>query len=181
MAADLWVAWALYWFIAAQSVNAAKSSEGVLLRLTHLVPLASGFFLIFHEAPRPFIYGPLYHAAPLRWLGAALTFAGLLFAVWARVHLGKYWSGIITLKEGHELIRTGPYRLVRHPLYTGFLSAVAGTALAVGTGDALAGFVVILVAYLIKMHREDSLLAATFGESYRLYKKEVRALVPFVY
>src|SRR6478609_8569786 len=123
VAAVLWITWALYWFVAAQFVNAAKSSEGVLLRLTHTVPLAIGFLLMFHQAPHAFIYGPLHHAAPLRWPGVALTGAGLLFSVWARVHLGKYWSGIITLKEGHELIRTGPYQHVRHPLYTGFLSA----------------------------------------------------------
>ena len=180
LSACAWVIWSAYWFIAAQSVNAAKSSEGWLLRMQHLVPLAVGFLLIFHGG-RSFIYGRLHHANWLSLAGLALTVLGLLFAVWGRFHLGRYWSGIITLKEGHELIRSGPYRLVRHPLYTGFLLAVLGSALTAGTADALAGFLLILIAYLIKVRREEAVLSREFGDQYVRFKREVAALCPFVY
>ena len=107
----IWLAWAAYWFAVARAVQATKSSEGVLMRMTHLIPLALGFFLIFHDPDYNIVYGPLYHNGAVSWLGDGITAAGLLFALWGRVHLGRYWSGIITLKEGHQLIRTAPLSL----------------------------------------------------------------------
>ena len=180
LSACAWLGWTVYWFIAAQSVNATKSSEGWLLRMQHLVPLASGFLLIFHGG-RPLVYGRLYHATWIALLGLALTISGLLFTVWGRRHLGKYWSGIITLKEGHQLIRSGPYRFVRHPLYGGFLLAALGSTLTAGTGDALVGLLILLVAYLVKVRREEAILTREFGNQYLQFKKEVAALCPFVY
>ena len=174
-----WTLWSGYWFLAAGATNKTKSSEGFVGRAQHLLPLTAGFILIFHGGRHPLIYGPLFHSLASRIAGAVMTIAGLTFAVWGRVHLGKYWSGIITLKEGHRLIRTGPYRLVRHPLYTGFLTGVLGSALVAATGDALAGFAVMLIAYLIKIRREEALLTREFGEEYLQFKREVPQLVPF--
>jgi protein-S-isoprenylcysteine O-methyltransferase Ste14 len=177
----MWLAWAGYWFVAASRVQATKSSEGILMRLTHLVPLALGFYLIFHDPDSKIIYGRLYYNHAVAWLGDGITAAGLLFSLWGRIHLGRYWSGIITLKEGHKLIHTGPYRFVRHPLYTGFLTAVLGSAIMAGTGDAFLGFAIMLVAYLVKLRREEVLLTTQFGDEYRQFQREVFALVPFVY
>ena len=180
VSAACWVAWSVYWVIVARSANAAKSSEGRLKRAGHLLPLALGFILIFHGG-RAVIYGFLFRSQWVAALGLALTVAGLLFAVWGRLHLGKYWSGIITVKEGHELIRTGPYRLVRHPLYAGFLLAVLGTALTARTGDAAVGFLIIVVAYVIKVWREEAVLSREFGEKYLAFKRHVPALCPFLF
>jgi protein-S-isoprenylcysteine O-methyltransferase Ste14 len=178
----VWALWAAYWYISARFVNKTKSSEGVLARMQHLLPLAIGFALIFHNRHgRGWVWGRLYESGEVEAIGTALTIAGLLFAVWGRLHLGRYWSGIITLKEGHKLIRTGPYRFVRHPLYTGFLSAVLGSAITASTGDAFIGFAIMFVAYLIKMRREERLLTGEFGEEYVMFKREVSALVPFLY
>jgi protein-S-isoprenylcysteine O-methyltransferase Ste14 len=113
-------------------------------------------------------------------LGTVLTILGLCFTVWARVHLGRYWSGIITLKQGHRLIRTGPYQLTRHPIYTGLLAAVLGTAIAASTGDAFVGFVVFTAAYVVKARREEALLTREFGDEYTRFKQEVPTLVPLV-
>ena len=176
-----WLAWGGYWMAAARFVQRSQSSESVLMRMTHLLPLAAGFFLIFHGGDYSVIYGRLVRSDWIALLGTLVTIGGLLFAVWGRVHLGRYWSGIITLKEGHKLIRTGPYRFVRHPLYTGFLSAVLGSALVMFTGDACAGFAVILVAYIVKIRREETVLTGAFGDEYRQYRREVSALVPGVY
>jgi protein-S-isoprenylcysteine O-methyltransferase Ste14 len=177
----VWLIWAAYWFISAQFVKTTKSTEGIAGRLQHLAPVAVGFFLIFCGAGRPLLVGSLYESAAIKWLGMVLTIAGLAFATWARVHLGRNWSGMITLKEGHELIRGGPYRFVRHPIYSGFLLAALGSALVAGTGDAFAGFGVILAAELIKVRREETVLLREFGPQYEVFQKEVAALVPFVF
>ena len=105
----------------------------------------------------------------------------MAFSAWSRAHLGRNWSGIVTLKEEHTLIRTGPYRYIRHPLYTGFLAAVLGTAVARGTGDAFVGFAIVLAAYLLKMRREERFMTLEFGEQYRQFQNEAAALIPFIF
>jgi protein-S-isoprenylcysteine O-methyltransferase Ste14 len=177
----LWLAWLAYWCIAARFVNAAKSSEDWLRRLIHLSPMGLGLLLIFQWADRDYIGRRLYRSEPIAWLGMGLTAAGLLFAVWARVHLGRYWSGIITLKEDHDLIRTGPYRWVRHPIYTGFVTATLGSALVAETVGAFIGFALVLLACMLKIRREETVLVSEFGDQYRAFQSEVAALVPFIY
>ena len=105
---------------------------------------------------------------------------GLSFAVWARVHLGKYWSSMPAIKMDHKLIRTGPYNLVRHPIYTGILFGIAGTAIIIGEPLGLIAFILILVVYLWKIRMEEKYLQEEFGEDYVRYKKEVPALIPLL-
>jgi protein-S-isoprenylcysteine O-methyltransferase Ste14 len=176
-----WVSQTVYWFISARFTARTKSSEGWLLYLSHLIPLAIGFWLIFHSRNWFLFYGVLYDSLAVRIAGTIITAAGLLFTVWARIYLGKYWSGIITLKEGHKLIRSGPYRLVRHPIYTGYCLAALGSAIAFASGDAFIGFVVITATCLGKIRREEKLLTAAFGDEYRQFQAEVTMLVPFVF
>jgi protein-S-isoprenylcysteine O-methyltransferase Ste14 len=176
----VWLVWLTYWIIIGQFVKPTKSAESLAERFMHLGPAAVGFYLVFHDRHWGHIYGPLHFAEPVRWCGTILTVVGLLFATWARAYLGRNWSGVITLKEGHELVRNGPYRFVRHPLYTGFLLAVFGSALVAATGDALVGFAVITIAYLVKLRREEAILTAEFGDQYRQFQREVPALLPFL-
>ena len=176
-----WLAWSAYWVLAARGVNRSRSSEGWVMRMQHLLPLVLGFALIFHGGGRSLVYGRICRGTAPQVVGLALTLAGLAFAVWARVHLGRYWSGIITIKEDRQLIRTGPYRYVRHPVYAGFLLAVLGSAVTAGTGDAAAGFILILVAYLVKLRREEAVLCREFGEQYRHFRNDVAALCPLIY
>jgi protein-S-isoprenylcysteine O-methyltransferase Ste14 len=178
LAAWCWIAWAVYWFIASWSAAATRSSERIFGRLQHLLPLAIGFALIFKGGDFHLIPGKWHHIRAVAYSGTALTAGGLLFSAWGRYHLGRYWSGVITLKEGHRLVRTGPYRLVRHPLYSGFLAAVISTAIAAGTYDALLGMVMILVAYAIKIRREEKVLVTAFGDEYLQFKRETPALIP---
>jgi protein-S-isoprenylcysteine O-methyltransferase Ste14 len=96
------------------------------------------------------------------------------------VHIGKYWSGTVALKEGHRLVSTGPYSLVRHPIYTGLLAAVLGSAIAAGTWEAFLGFAVMIPAYIIKWRREERLLEGEFGQEYRDYMKKTKAIVPYI-
>ena len=106
---------------------------------------------------------------------------GLGLAGWARFHLGRFWSGRVTLKEDHAIIRTGPYRIVRHPIYTGLVMAIAGTGLAQSTVAALAGLVLIVIGLIIKIRQEEQLLTDHFGAAYEAYRTDVRALIPYVW
>ena len=176
----MWIAWWAYWLVSALFTARTKSSESWLARMTHLVPLGLAFFLIFHDADDAILYGILYRIRWVQAVGVAVTAAGLLFTIWARVHLGKYWSAMVTLKDHHKLIRTGPYRFVRHPIYTGLIAAAIGSAITVGSGDAWVGVALLVPTYLVKIWREEKFLSAEFGEEYRRFRCEVAMLVPFV-
>jgi len=114
----------------------------------------------------------------LFFIGAAILMAGFLLAMWARFHLRRYWSASITLKEGHQLIRTGPYALVRHPIYTGVLLGALGTAIALGQVRGFMAVFLIAIAYWFKSAREEKMLLQEFGEEYTRYRQAVGALLP---
>ena len=106
----LWLGLLAFWLSVAAWSNRNVSHEGFAGRLQTVMPLAVAFLLMFYDRHRPLIAGRLYQLPPLEWAGVAATLAGVLFAVWARLHLGRYWSGVVALKEDHRIIRTGPYR-----------------------------------------------------------------------
>ena len=114
-------------------------------------------------------------------LGLALTLAGIGFALWARFALGRNWSGTVTIKRDHELVRSGPYAIVRHPVYSGFLLALLGTFVARGSLGALLGLGVILLVLRLKSLTEESFMLEQFGSQYTAYQREVKALVPFLW
>jgi protein-S-isoprenylcysteine O-methyltransferase Ste14 len=112
------------------------------------------------------------------WAGIALTWVGVALAIWARYCLGEYWSARVTLKEGHQLIRTGPYAFVRHPIYTGMLLASTGTALVAGESRGILAIVLLLAAHSRKAAREEALLTTEFGEKYAAYQRSTGFLFP---
>jgi protein-S-isoprenylcysteine O-methyltransferase Ste14 len=168
----LWCAWAVYWLLAALRNKATARREPLGSRLAHMLPLAIG--------------GALLAWPPHRWpvmawrleTGVALVIAGLAFTVWARVHLGGNWSGTVTVKQDHELIRTGPYARVRHPIYTGLIAALLGTTIASGTVHAAIGMAIIVVSLVHKSRIEEAFMRATFPGEYQRYSAQVPALIP---
>jgi len=178
----LWACWAVYWWIASRDVKVSVREESALSRFAHIGPLL--FAALLCALPD----------WPLAWLGArfltpgaasfafgaSLLAAGLAFAVWARFVLGRNWSGTVTLKDGHELIRRGPYRWVRHPIYTGLLGAFVGTAVAIGQWRAVLAVVIVCVALWRKLRLEERWLSEKFGAAYARYREEVAALIPFL-
>jgi protein-S-isoprenylcysteine O-methyltransferase len=117
-------------------------------------------------------------SVPAQYVGLALTAAGCLFAIWARLTLGANWSGRATIKKEHELIVKGPYGLARHPIYTGFLLASLGTAMAIAEWRCVMGLIIILLALIVKMSQEERLMMETFPQTYPQYRRRVKALIP---
>lgn len=111
-------------------------------------------------------------------IGIAITVAGCLFAIWARVTLGSNWSDRATVKAGHELIVKGPYAIARHPIYTGILTGAAGTGLAMGEWRCLLGFALIVLVFAAKIGQEEKLMMQTFPDAYPRYRLRVKALIP---
>jgi len=178
----LWIAWAVYWFVAARLVKQNRREESALSRAAHIVPLGIAAWLLWAPALRGhFLEGRFLPASPATyWTGVVIVALGLLFAIWARNVLGRNWSGIVTLKQDHELIRSGPYRYVRHPIYTGLLIAFAGSAIARGEWRGLLALAIAFAALWRKLKLEEQWMIETFGDAYRRYRDEVRALIPFV-
>jgi protein-S-isoprenylcysteine O-methyltransferase Ste14 len=179
---SIWLSWAAYWWVASRNVKAVARRESVRSRLLHIVPLVVAVGLLW---PRGFPIPVLRERfLPLSawgfWVGAALTVAGLLFAVWARLHLGKNWSGIVTVKENHELVTSGPYSIVRHPIYTGLLLAFIGSALARGEWRGVLAVALVLWAFWRKLRIEESWMREQFGSAYQAYGRHIAALVPYV-
>jgi protein-S-isoprenylcysteine O-methyltransferase Ste14 len=177
----MWLLWALYWLVASFGGKAVRRRESVASRIAHLGPLALAACLLVIHLPAPLGSRFLPDSAMATWLGAGLTAAGLGFATWARVHIAGNWSGTVTLKENHELVRSGPYRWVRHPIYSGLLLAFAGSGLATGEWRGVLAWLIVLLALWRKSRLEERWLAEQFGPEYARYRREVAALVPGIY
>lgn len=176
-----WALFSVFWLIAAFGAKPASRTENTPERLVHILFMAAGFVLLFDSAPSQLNW--LNHSfVPERrwlgWLGAWLTLAGVLFAIWARIKIGKEWSGEVQIKEGHQLIRSGPYAYVRHPIYTGLLIAVSGTALAIDEYRALLGVLVFCVGFARKAKKEESFLAAQFGPAFDEHRRRTGFFLP---
>jgi len=115
------------------------------------------------------------------WTGTALVVLGLAFSVWARMHLGRNWSGTVTVKQEHELVRGGPYARVRHPIYTGLLLAFIGTAIVRGEWRGVLAVLIIFAALWRKLRLEERYMVETFGDEYRRYREHSAALIPFIF
>jgi protein-S-isoprenylcysteine O-methyltransferase Ste14 len=176
--AALWLAWAAYWWLSARNVKRVVRHESLASRLAHTGPLALAVLLLVHAQPGAL--GERFVSVAL-WLDAlavAVTAFGLAFAIWARRHLGANWSASVTIKEEHDLVTSGPYALVRHPIYSGLLLALAGTALGVGEWRALLAHAIACFALARKLRLEERWMRERFGERYAAYSERVPALIP---
>ncbi len=181
--AALWLGYAVYWWAVSAQDKATERVEPASSRLARLVLMVCAIALLcLPSVPLPLLNKRfLPHGTWTFWSGAAITACGLLFSVWARRHLGKNWSQAVTLKEGHELITSGPYALVRHPIYTGLLLGLAGSAVARGEWRGLLAVALVFVALWRKSRLEEKWMRAQFGEPYEAYSQRVAALVPYIF
>lgn len=180
----LWAVWYAYWIVSARHRvrNTAENRvkrEPLAGRIGYLGLMLVGFVLMFWRQPLPYLELRLWPSTGI-WLavGLAVQAAGLAFAVWARLTLGKNWAARITLGASQELVVRGPYRLVRHPIYSGLLFGVLGTAVVVGQMRAFFGLLIVAISVGIKIRREEAALRQHFSGAYQEYAQRVPALVP---
>jgi protein-S-isoprenylcysteine O-methyltransferase Ste14 len=176
----IWLLWLALWLVAAPASRRARVRDTIFSRIIQVVVSAAVYILMFSRS------------LPLGWLddrwiprvplinapGILLTAAGLAFSFWARVRLGRNWSGVVRIGEGHVLIRSGPYARIRHPIYSGLLLAFLATALVMGNWRSIAATLVALLGLTFKAKREEKLLAQEFGAAFEDYRRESGFLLP---
>lgn len=175
-----WIVFAAYWLVSAMKTRATVRREAFLPRYGVMLVEVAGFMLFFDRDAGVGVLGQhfLQPSPAVMVVGTLLTWVGIAIAIWARYHLGQFWSGRITLKQDHQLIRTGPYARLRHPIYTGLDLAAAGSALVIGRWRCLLGLLIIVVGFVIKARREEALLAGRFGEAFEEHRKQTGFLLP---
>lgn len=174
-----WSVFAITWVIAALFVKRTVERGSGWGRLSMIVVGA----VVWRMMRNPQVLGgrPLWTPTSLGdWLAAAVVVLGLLVTLWARLALGRNWSGDVTFKQDHELIERGPYRYVRHPIYTGLLLMALGTALLRPWASAFAACGILLIGLWFKLLAEERLLTRHFPEEYPRYRQRVHALIPYV-
>ncbi len=177
----LWLGWLAYWFISARNVKRTVRRETWAQRWLYALPFVIAVLLFNDPRLAPSLWHRIWEPTLIGyWIGTVLLAAGLLFSVWARRVLGRNWSGTVTVKEDHELIQTGPYRWVRHPIYTGLLAALTGSAIALDRWSGFVGLAIIFVGLWMKLRREEAWMRETFGETYASYCARTARLVPFI-
>jgi len=172
-----------YWWVTSAKVKRSERRESFFSRLVRLVFMLSAISLLaLPRVPLPILSTRfLPQSEWCFWGGGLITAAGLVFSAWARRQLGANWSQAVTIKEDHDLITRGPYALVRHPIYSGLLLALVGSAVARGEWRGLLAVVLVFLVLWHKLRLEEKWLRAHFGDSYDAYARRVAALVPHLF
>jgi len=184
-----WIVFLLYWLISARSVKVIQETRGWLGGNWHAILYWIAYLLIgdfrflgrFGIPTRTLAIPIIAHTILANVVAALLLVVGLIIAIMARHTLAGNWSNAVALKKNHELITTGLYGYVRHPIYTGMLMMFLGTAVSYGTVGAAMGFLTILIGILLKLKGEEALMTEHFAEQYKAYKKHTRILIPFLW
>jgi protein-S-isoprenylcysteine O-methyltransferase Ste14 len=178
MASLLWALLMLVWLVLWFGMKRAKKRETPSERLEHVVPVLLAFWLLFGK-PWKVLDTRLFPETPVSlWVGVLVTALGVGISIWARVSLGANWSGTVTLKRDHELIRKGLYRWIRHPIYTGMLVGFAGTELIKGHASGVLGIALLWLSFYIKARREENFLRQEFGEGFEEHARQTGMFLP---
>jgi protein-S-isoprenylcysteine O-methyltransferase Ste14 len=176
-----WSLFILIWVVSALFVKPTAERQSWAGRLATFAFLTLAFMLLLGKISLRSLNTRIWPSGPaLRILACIITALGLAVSAWSRFTLGPNWSATVTYREGHELIQRGPYRFVRHPMYTGFLLMVAGTAVNLGNVDSLAALTICCLGSWWKLSTEEDMLTKHFPDSYPRYKCHTKALLPFL-
>lgn len=180
--AAIWIGWIVSWLAAALWAGRTEKRVSIKDAWPYRVFILGGALLLWygttHMRAERRLWDVGYDGA---YMLAGVTLAGILIAWWARIHIGRLWSGTITRKEDHRVVDTGPYALVRHPIYTGLIAAICASAAAWPTVPSLAGAALITFGFWLKARSEERFLMTELGEdAYGVYRRRVPMLVPFL-
>jgi len=178
----LWLCWGALWMILARGAKKTQWQESLRSKLSYMIPgVLALWALIWTAPPDQFWFRPLLpRSAFFSWTGVGLMVIGFGITLWARLILGANWSATVTVKENHELVTRGPYRLVRHPIYSGLLLAVVGSALPRDDLRAVVAVLVFLLGMIRKAGIEEGRMIATFGDGYRAYRQRTKMVIPYI-
>src|ERR1700690_1084032 len=175
-----WTIFLAYWLISAFRQKATAEPQRLLSALAHRIPVGFGWLLLAYQG----LPWPMNLLLPrMDWVrisGVVICGLGLYVTLWARRTLAGDWSSNVTFKQGHELVKTGPYRFVRPPIYTGLLVMCLGTGIEIGRLRCLLSLVAVGIGFWIKLKQEESIMLRHFPGEYPAYRRQVKALVPFV-
>ena len=178
----IWLVFLAVWTVGILTSKRATHRESLASELSHRLLLIPAAALVFLRLPGVGLWRPIVPGGGASVVaGDVIAACGIAFAIWARLTLGGNWSGTVTIKEDHQLIRRGPYTLARHPIYTGILFGFLGSAIAMGSVASFVGVLLALLAFKRKSLIEERLMRSQFGEQYARYAQEVRALIPYVW
>jgi protein-S-isoprenylcysteine O-methyltransferase Ste14 len=177
-----WGVFLIVWVVAALFTKRTVYHESAAQRFRYIIPVLIGWYLLFrgHRLSKPFNIHIIPHSDAILVAAAILCLCGLGFCLWARAALGRNWSGTVTLKEDHELIVRGPYRLVRHPIYTGILGMLVATAIEQGHIAGMIGVLLVFISFWIKLNGEEEVMRKQFSDQYTAYAKRVKRIIPFI-
>jgi protein-S-isoprenylcysteine O-methyltransferase Ste14 len=175
-----WIIFVLYWIAGAIKTRATREKESAASRIAILAIEGTGYVLIFSGSAGIGFLGTRFmsRTQASAGLGVVLTWSGIGLAIWARYHLAEYWSARITIKEDHQLIRTGPYAHLRHPIYSGLVLATMGSALVIDEWRCVLGVCLVLTGYWFKARKEEAMLSQQFGDAFREHQKHTGFLIP---
>ena len=177
---DLWVGLVVVWAVGLFWSKPTQQRAGVGPRLLYGIIVVAAFWLMFSGKVSPgWLRARLFLRTEVTdWVGVALTALGCAFAIWARIFIGANWSSSVQVKVGHKLMRGGPYRFVRHPIYTGLLVAMLGTGIVKDHVSSLVGFFLLVAGFWVKSRMEEEFMRRTFGAEYEEYARGTGGLVP---
>ncbi len=180
IACDIWMVLCLYWILSALRTKPVKSRESLGQRLSYALPLALGLTLLFNSHSHYSWLGVRFapDTTALAVTGVVFTAAGVALAMWSRLVLGENWSAAVSIRKDHELIRMGPYRAMRHPIYTGILLGLLGTALVVGEVRGLLALVILWLGFYRKARKEEAFLLREFGAGFEAHAKYTGMFLP---
>lgn len=175
-----WTIFLVYWLIRAFKTRPTRQEESFASRYLVMVLVTIGYALVFTRSIGIGFMGDRF--IPQTRVGAILgvvfTWMGIGLAIWARNHLAEYWSARVTIKEGHQLIRTGPYARLRHPIYTGLIMATIGTTLVIDRWRCVFGTCLVVLGFCLKARKEESMLSQQFGEAFGEHQRHTGFLLP---
>ena len=178
----IWLAWVISWVAASFWSGRTKAHVPIRDSWVYWLPIVLGWIMLLPLTARLLAAGQLYHPGNKgTYLAAIVVVLGLAFTWWGRIHLGRLWSNAITYKEDHRIVDTGPYAVVRHPIYTGQIIALAASAIAIATWTAFVGVLLISFGQWQKARLEERFLRAELGaEAYGAYSRRVPMILPFI-
>jgi len=177
-----WVVFYAYWLASAFATKRTAERESVAGSLTYRIPVVLAVILLYHAVrmPKPLSEVVIPSTAPICALVVALSTTGLLTSLWARMALGRDWSSVVVLKVGQELVQAGPYRFVRHPIYSGMTLMFAAIVLLVGRVAGILAMCLFVYSFVLKLRREERMMLKQFPTTYPEYMKKTKRLVPFI-